>query len=215
MMRNPIHKRLENLATWQHLTFMACLCERMYPNYHLFCQITEQPQNAKVYHNILNLVWEYLTVKEANINFENQLEKLENIIPDVNDYDFYGVVPALDACEGLAEVLHTIIAGASLEQAVKVSQLSLGTVAGYLETEYDRTLSEVELKESDLIQQELDVQWQLYRALKEAERHDVELISDLKNALREEAVSNICIKIEQQCYIFHKNHNSCFAFGAT
>ena len=197
MMRNPIHKRLENLATWQHLTFMACLCERMYPNYHLFCQITEQPQNAKVYHNILNLVWEYLTVKDANINFENQLEKLENIIPDVNDYDFYGVVPALDACEGLAEVLHTIIAGASLEQAVKVSQLSLGTVAGYLETEYDRTLSEVELKESDLIQQELDVQWQLYRALKEAERHDVELISDLKNALREEAVSNICIKIER------------------
>jgi len=196
-MRNPIHKRLENLATWQHLTFMACLCERMYPNYHLFCQITEQPQNAKVYHNILNLVWEYLTVKEANINFENQLEKLENIIPDVNDYDFYGVVPALDACEGLAEVLHTIIAGASLEQAVKVSQLSLGTVAGYLETEYDRILSEVELKESDLIQQELDVQWQLYRALKEAERHDVELISDLKNALREEAVSNICIKIER------------------
>jgi glutamine--fructose-6-phosphate transaminase (isomerizing) len=196
-MRNPIHKRLENLATWQHLTFMACLCERMYPNYHLFCQITEQPQNAKVYHNILNLVWEYLAVKEANINFENQLEKLENIIPDVNDYDFYGVVPALDACEGLAEVLHTIIAGASLEQAVKVSQLSLGTVAGYLETEYDRTLSEVELKESDLIQQELDVQWQLYRALKEAERHDVELISDLKNALREEAVSNICIKIER------------------
>ena len=196
-MRNPIHKRLENLATWQHLTFMACLCERMYPNYHLFCQITEQPQNAKVYHNILNLVWEYLTVKEANINFENQLEKLENIIPDVNDYDFYGVVPALDACEGLAEVLHTIIAGASLEQAVKVSQLSLGTVASYLETEYDRTLSEVELKESDLIQQELDVQWQLYRALKEAERYDVELISDLKNALREEAVSNICIKIER------------------
>ena len=196
-MRNPIHKRLENLATWQHLTFMACLCERMYPNYHLFCEITEQPQNAKVYHNILNLVWEYLTVKEANINFEHQLEKLENIIPDVNDYDFYGVVPALDACEGLAEVLHTIIAGASLEQAVKVSQLSLGTVASYLETEYDRTLSEVELKESDLIQQELDVQWQLYRALKEAERHDVELISDLKNALREEAVSNICIKIER------------------
>ena len=196
-MRNPIHKRLENLATWQHLTFMACLCERMYPNYHLFCEITEQPQNAKVYHNILNLVWEYLTVKEANINFENQLEKLENIIPDVNDYDFYGVVPTLDACEGLAEVLHTIIAGASLEQAVKVSQLSLGTVASYLETEYDRTLSEVELKESDLIQQELDVQWQLYRALKEAERHDVELISDLKNALREESVSNICIKIER------------------
>ncbi|SPX41708.1 D-fructose-6-phosphate amidotransferase [Haemophilus influenzae] len=25
-MRNPIHKRLENLESWQHLTFMAALC---------------------------------------------------------------------------------------------------------------------------------------------------------------------------------------------
>ena len=195
-MRNPIHKRLENLVTWQHLTFMACLCERMYPNYHLFCQISEQPQNAKVYHNILNLVWEYLTVKDTKINFENQLEKLEDIIPDVNDYRCYGVIPALDACEGLSEVLHTIIAGASLEQAVKVSQLSLGTVAGYLEMEQERELSDTELKESDLIQQELDLQWQLYRVLNEAEKHDVALIQDLKNELREEKISNICIKID-------------------
>lgn len=195
-MRNPIHKRLENLATWQHLTFMACLCERMYPNYHLFCQISEQPQNAKVYHNILNLVWEYLTVKDTKINFENQLEKLEDIIPDVNDYRCYGVIPALDACEGLSEVLHTIIAGASLEQAVKVSQLSLGTVAGYLEMEQERELSDTELKESDLIQQELDLQWQLYRVLNEAEKHNVALIKDLKNELREEKISNICIKID-------------------
>ncbi|KYK95892.1 YjaG family protein, partial [Aggregatibacter actinomycetemcomitans] len=175
MIRNPIHKRLENLATWQHLTFMACLCERMYPNYRLFCQITEQPQHAKVYHNILNLVWEYLTVKDAKINFENQLEKLENIIPDVNDYDFYGVVPALDACEALSEVLHTIIAGDSLTQAVKLSQLSLQTVADLLVEQNERELSEAELKETEEVQQELDVQWQIYRALKDTEKHDVEL----------------------------------------
>ena len=197
MMRNPIQKRLENLATWQHMTFMACLCERMYPNYHLFCQITEQPQNAKVYYNILNLVWEYLTVKDAKINFENQLEKLENIIPDVNNYDFYGVVPALDACEALCEVLHAIIAGDSCIQAVKLSELSLQTVADLLVEQNSRELSEAELKETEEIQQELDVQWQIYRALKEAEKHNVELISDLKNELREVGVSNICVKVDQ------------------
>ncbi|WP_042889995.1 YjaG family protein [Aggregatibacter actinomycetemcomitans] len=196
-MRNPIHKRLENLATWQHLTFIACLCERMYPNYQLFCQITEQPQHAKVYHNILNLAWEYLTVKDAKINFENQLEKLENIIPDVNDYDFYGVVPALDACEALSEMLHTIIAGDSLTQAVKLSQLSLQTVADLLTEQNERELSETELKESEEIQQELDVQWQIYRALKDAEKHNVELILGLKNELREVGISNICVKIDQ------------------
>ncbi|AMQ92960.1 YjaG family protein [Aggregatibacter actinomycetemcomitans] len=196
-MRNPIHKRLENLATWQHLTFIACLCERMYPNYQLFCQITEQPQHAKVYHNILNLAWEYLTVKDAKINFENQLEKLENIIPDVNDYDFYGVVPALDACEALSEMLHTIIAGDSLTQAVKLSQLSLQTVADLLAEQNERELSETELKESEEIQQELDVQWQIYRVLKDAEKHNVELILGLKNELREVGISNICVKIDQ------------------
>ena len=90
-MRNPIHKRLENVESWQHLTFMACLCERMAPNFTLFCQMTEQEQAEKTYHNILNLVWEFLTVKGAKINFENQLEKLEEIIPDVNNYDFFGV----------------------------------------------------------------------------------------------------------------------------
>lgn len=29
----------------------------------------------------------------------------------MNDYDFFGVVPALDACEALGELLHAIIAG--------------------------------------------------------------------------------------------------------
>ncbi|MFD1806944.1 YjaG family protein [Pasteurella oralis] len=196
-MRNPIHKRLENLEAWQHVTFMVCLCERMLPNFQLFCQVTEQDSNAKIYQNILNLVWEHLTVKGAKINFESQLEKLEHIIPDVNDYKFYGVLPAIDACEGLSELLHAIIAGATLEQAIKLSQLSLYTISTLLETQNESELSEKELKESEDIQQELDVQWQIYRSLKECEERDVSLILSLKNELRDSGISNIGIKIEQ------------------
>ena len=115
----------------------------------------------------------------------------------MNDYDFYGVVPALDACEALSEMLHTIIAGDSLTQAVKLSQLSLQTVADLLAEQNERELSETELKESEEIQQELDVQWQIYRVLKDAEKHNVELILGLKNELREVGISNICVKIDQ------------------
>ena len=193
-MRNPIHKRLERFETWQNVTFMACLCERMYPNFKLFCDVTEQPENAKLYQNILNLVWESLTVKGAKINFENQLEKLEAIIPDVNDYEFFGVVPALDACEGLSELLHAIIAGETLEQAIKISQLSMQTVATVLETEQDRELSEDELKSAVEIEQELDVQWQIYRTLNECEERDTGLILDLKSELREAGISNIGVE---------------------
>ena len=196
-MRNPIHKRLENLESWQHLTFMAALCERMAPNFKLFCQMNELSVEAKTYQNILNLVWEYLTVKDAKINFENQLEKLETIIPDVNDYESFGVVPALDACQALAEILHAIIAGEILERAVEMSLISLGTVTSLLETETGRDWSDSELKESEDIQAELDVQWQIYRLLKECEKRDIELILDLKNEIRAEGISNIGIEFHQ------------------
>ncbi|MCW9716443.1 YjaG family protein [Avibacterium sp. 21-594] len=196
-MRNPIHKRLEHLASWQHITFMACLCERMLPNFQLFCQVTEQPAQSRIYQNILNLTWEYLTVKDAHINFDNQLEKFEAIIPDVNNYDFYGVVPAIEACEALSELLHSLIAGETLEHAVQVSLISLQTVIGLLETNLDRELSEQELKASEEIEQELDVQWQIYRALRECEERDVSLILALKNEIRAEGISNIGIEISQ------------------
>ncbi|MGC6408784.1 YjaG family protein [Bisgaard Taxon 45] len=196
-MRNPIHKRLEHLDTWQHVTFMACLCERMLPNYQLFCQVIGQEEQAKIYQNILNLVWEQLTVKGAKINFESQLEKLENIIPDLNEHQFYGALPAVDACEALAELLHTLIAGSSLEQAIKISQLSLQTVATFLEQQAEQELSEKALKESEEIQQELDLQWLIYRTLKECETRNIALILDLKNELRSTGISNIGIENEQ------------------
>ena len=196
-MRNPIHKRLENLESWQHLTFMAALCERMAPNFKLFCQMNELSAEAKTYQNILNLVWEYLTIKDVKINFENQLEKLESIIPDVNDYESFGVVPALDACQALAEILHAIIAGETLERAVEMSLISLGTVTSLLETKTGRDWSESELKENEDIQAELDVQWQVYRLLKECEKRDIELILALKNEIRTEGISNIGIEFHQ------------------
>lgn len=64
----------------------------------------------------------------------------------MNDYDFFGVVPALDACEALGELLHAIIAGETLEKAIQISQISLGTVCSLLETQENRDLSESELK---------------------------------------------------------------------
>ena len=196
-MRNPIHKRMERFESWQHLTFMACLCERMYPNYQLFCDVTQQPEKAKIFQNILNLIWEFLTIKGAKINFDNQLEKLEEIIPDVNDYDFFCVLPAQEACEALSELLHGIIAGSSLEQAVRISQISLGTVASYLEMQNEKELNEQELKNSEEIQDELDVQWQIYRLLNECEARDIELILGLKEDIRASGISNIGLKFNQ------------------
>ncbi|ANF70856.1 hypothetical protein A6043_05845 [[Haemophilus] ducreyi] len=196
-MRNPIHKRIERFEPWQHLTFMACLCERMYPNYQLFSDVTKQPEKMKVFQNILNLAWEFLTVKGAKINFDSQLEKLEEIIPDVNDYDFFGVLPAQEACEALAELLHSFIAGNTLAQAIRISQISLAIVASYLSVKSGQELSDKALKSSAEIEEELDIQWQIYRLLNECEERDISLILSLKNEIRSTGISNIGLNFSQ------------------
>ncbi len=196
-MRNPIHKRLANLTNWKHYTFMVCLCERMYPNFYFYCELEGELANARKYRNILDLVWEFLTIKNIKINFDHQLEKLENIVPIKATSQSYAIYPAIDACKGLADLLHSIVAGETLEQAISISQLSLKTIIELLESQLGKLFNEEELKHQLLVEQELDVQWEIYRILKDCEKHDVNLILDLKNELRKAEISNIGIELQK------------------
>lgn len=196
MLRNPIHLRLEKLESWQHVTFMACLCERLYPNYWAFCQQTGFA-DAQRYRRILDLIWESLTVKDAKINFDSQLEKLEEAIPLADDFDVYGVYPAIDACVALSELLHSRLSGETLEHAIEVSKASITTVAMLEMTQAGREMTDEELGELPAIEEEWDLQWEIFRLLAASEERDLELIKGLRSDLREAATSNIGIKIEQ------------------
>lgn len=196
MLRNPIHKRIEKFESWQNYTFMACLCERMYPNYYVFCQQTDL-YDASVYRKILDLVWESLIVKGAKVNYDSQLEKLESAIPDADLFDIYGVYPAIDACVALSELVHAHLSGETLSHAVAVSEISISTVAMFEMTQEGREMTDDELKELPAIQDELDVQWEIYRLLLNCEERDIELIKGLRSELKEEKTSNLCIKIER------------------
>ena len=67
--------------------------------------------------------------------------------------------------------MHAIIAGETLEKAIQISQISLGTVCSLLEHKKTRDLSETELKSREEIEEELDLQWQIYRLLKDCEKN--------------------------------------------
>lgn len=194
MLRNPIHKRMEKLASWQHYTFMACLCERMYPNYQVFCHQTRFGE-AAIYRRILDLVWETLVIKGAKVNFDSQLEKLEDAIPDADRFEVYGVHPAIDACVALSELIHAHLSGETLEHAIEVSELSIRTVAMLEMTQADKEMTDDELKSLPLIENELDVQWEIFRLLIECEERDIELIKGLRADLKEVATSNIGINL--------------------
>ncbi|WP_410012656.1 YjaG family protein [Sodalis sp. C49] len=196
MLRNPIHLRLEKQEAWQHVIFMASLCERMYPNYQLFCVQTGFGDPA-VYRRILDLVWETQVVKDAKVNFDLQLEKLEECIPAADDYDFYGVYPAIDACVALSELLHSRLSGETLEHAVTVSETSIRTVAMLEMTHAEREMTEEQLNALPSIEEEWDIQWEIFRLLADCENRDVELIKGLRADLREAGISNIGIILQQ------------------
>lgn len=191
MIRNPIHLRLEKLANWQLKLFMVCLCERMYPNFSLYCQQIAS-NDAKTYKSILELNWESLLVKKAKINFDSQLDKLEEIIPVVNEQSPYSIYPAIDACEALSELLHSYLSGEELvKHAIAISQISLKTIIELESAQNGTILTEEELKKYQPVLDELDLQWEIYRILKEQEQHSVELIKGLKKDLQDEPTSNI------------------------
>ncbi|AUG98749.1 DUF416 domain-containing protein [Prodigiosinella confusarubida] len=196
MLRNPIHLRLEKLESWQHVTFMACLCERMYPNYHEFCQQTGFG-DAQVYRRILDLVWETLVVKDVKVNFDNQLEKLEDAVPSAENYDIYGVYPAIDACIALGELVHSRLSGETLEHTIAISETSIRTVAMLEMTQAGREMTDEELKILPAIEQEWDIQWEIFRLLAACEERDIELIKGLRADLREDGSSNIGINLYQ------------------
>lgn len=196
MLRNPIHLRLEKLESWQHVTFMACLCERMYPNYWAFCQQTGFG-DGQLYRRILDLVWETLVVKDAKVNFDSQLEKLEEAIPAAEDYDLYGVYPAIDACVALSELLHSRLSGETLTHAIAVSETSITTVAMLEMTQAEREMTEEELKVNPAVEEEWDIQWEIFRLLSACEERDLELIKGLRSDLRESGISNIGINFQQ------------------
>lgn len=195
MLQNPLQLRLEKLEPWKQITFMACLCERMYPNYAMFCEST-QFASARTYRDILDSIWEQLTVKTAKVNFERQLEKLEEIIPSSEDFDFYGVYPAIDACFSLSTLIHGLLDRDDLfESMQKVSQQSVMTVAQLEGAQLEIEITNDNQKENEAVCAEWDVQWAIFRPLKDAEERDIDLIKDLRAELKEEGVSNIGVAL--------------------
>ncbi|OCG14133.1 hypothetical protein A9G09_06750 [Gilliamella sp. wkB292] len=191
MIKNPVQLRVEKLAPWQQYLFMVCLCERMYPNYVYYTKQQHNEDDAKSYKNILDLMWESLLVEKVKINFDLQLEKLEAIIPTVNEDSAYMIYPAIDACQALSELIHAHLTGDIAEHTAKVSSISATTVAEFEMTKLDTYLSKDEQLNLPGVIEEFDLQWEIFRLLREESHDKIDLIKGLKEDIRAAQISNI------------------------
>lgn len=170
---------MRELNFYQQAAVAATLLERMLPNYQLFAEVS-QTGDAELPRHILTLVWEWLTVKKAKINFEKLSEELELITPQVSDFDIFGVYPAVDC----ATALDMMLSGIGQQDAgefINVAKISQATVARLIEHDSidDDITTEAELKkivrEHPLMQYEMDCLAEL-----------IELVTPIKQFGREE-----------------------------
>lgn len=181
--------QLNGLSRWQQLAFCCALSQRMLPNYQLFAESTEfaPPLALRKY---LDLFWEYLSSPKAKINFEVQQLQFDELVPEANDFDLYGVYPAIDCCVSIS-VLFSLVLSPEGSEAEQASQISMGTVLGFTELQLGEE-DEALLAEQPLVQEELAFQAELLRLLLDFERNS-HRVKAIRSFARNQDVSNLGI----------------------
>lgn len=179
--------------------YCAAIAQRQFPNFALFSNIVEFG-DAKKMANILDGVWQSLVPGGAQMNFELQLTKVEQNMPDLDAFDMYGASPALDAITCLHATLTCILTN-EYEEALTVGQLSRETVAGFIEvTEGDNQMSDAEIMRlistHQLTELEDDFQADVIERLQDVNVLDKAFIKELRDLANNEGFSNIGISAD-------------------
>lgn len=190
MAKLTIFQQVRELNDWRAGAFALTLVERMYPNYHLFCELTEF-YDPSLLRNTLNSLWEWLGTPRTKINYESQRLKLDEGTPDVSQFDNFGVYPALDFAVSLDSLLN-LISGEDAQGAVVVSKVSQGSVEAYIEASEGE---QEDIKQHPLMSWEVAFQTELLELLQGDIKLDKVLVKRLKSMATEDGISNIGLEI--------------------
>lgn len=190
---------MRELTLAQQGAIAATLLERMLPNYQLFAEVSAFG-DSKLLRNILDLCWEWLTVKKVRINFERLAEELELVTPEVNHFDVFGVYPAVDCATALDMMLNGICQQDAGE-FLNVAKISQATVARLIEYETaDADIStEAELKklvrDDPLMHYEMDCLAELIELVKPMQSIGREQMQALKAWVKEQGMTNLAMEL--------------------
>ncbi|MDR6981757.1 uncharacterized protein YjaG (DUF416 family) [Rheinheimera pacifica] len=190
---------MRELNFYQQAAVAATLLERMLPNYQLFAEVT-QTGDAELPRHILTLVWEWLTVKKAKINFEKLSEELDAITPELSDFDIFGVYPAVD-CATALDMMLSGIAQQDAAEFINVAKISQATVARLIEHDSidDDITTEAELKkivrEHPLMQYEMDCLAELIELVTPVKQFGREERQMLQNWVKEQGLTNLGMEL--------------------
>lgn len=184
----------------QQMLVATTLVERMLPNYLLFSEVTEFG-DGKMLRDALNIVWEKQVVKNLKLNIDKQLEKLEANIPDIEDFDMFGVYPALDTAMALLALLSAVPAAdeEALLDVCKLSQASVGKVAeqelmALSEGDTD-AISDDMVRQHELMEYEMGFLEELVATAAKTEKPDKAVINGFRQRALADGITNIGIEV--------------------
>lgn len=183
--------QIRELAKPKDIVFSCALMQRMLPSYVLFSRSSGfgDPQLAQ---SALNLIWEWCMSPQNKFNAIVQSEKFEEIIPDVENFDTFGVYPALDYCMALSTVLQSFTKEHEFP-AVTVAKLSQGSVEAYILASSNEVLENQQIKQDPLMQYEIETQVSLLEFCS-SNVLNKETIKELRSDLIAQGISNLGIK---------------------
>ncbi|WP_220464197.1 MULTISPECIES: YjaG family protein [unclassified Colwellia] len=200
-----INLPFSKLSQWQQVAFSAALLERMLPNYQMFAEHVEFG-DFKVLRNQLDLIWQWLDkANRCKINYDAQIAKLEEQVPDPDDFDFLGVFPALDSAMALMSLFQGM-QDLESDSLSNISKLSENSVSYYVELSLAQKIDEItpdeeeivisaqQIAEHPLMQWEIATQNELFEFLTTASENKASCLQAKAMAL-EEGLSNLGIDI--------------------
>ncbi|HSG03734.1 MAG TPA: YjaG family protein [Marinobacterium sp.] len=196
---NRFEQQIRALEPWQQMLFATALTERMFLNFALFSRLMNFGDLDRM-GNLLNSIWEEQTQRGTKVNYEVQLNHVEDNIVDLDEYDMFGAIPARDAMMALFSTIVLKLEQES-DEAVAVSNLSYDTIGAYIEfAEADDQMSDEELVRlinmHDLMQDEDAFQEELLERLKGA-KFKPALVEGIRELAENQGVSNIGISDEE------------------
>ncbi len=195
---NRFEQQIRALEPWQQMLFATALSERMFLNFALFSRLMNFGDLDKM-RNLLNSIWEEQTQRGTKVNYEVQLNHVEDNIVDLDEYDMFGAIPARDAMMALFSTCILKLEQES-DEAVAVSNISYDTIGAYVEfAEADDQMSDEELVRlinmHDLMLDEDAFQEELLERLSGASFKPA-VVETVRELAQNQGVSNIGISDE-------------------
>ncbi|KPU82741.1 hypothetical protein JI57_03510 [Psychromonas sp. PRT-SC03] len=189
MLLLPINEQLTNLQSWQQSVFCMALSEHSRLHFHLFCEAITSDNKQRI-DQFNQLFWDKMINKGTKVNFAIQQEAFDEIIPNANDFDFYGVYPAIDHCVILSCAFNSFLSK-SKEEALNASQTAFSTIASFLELQQESELSDTQLQESTLFKTQLAFQYEILKQLDNL--RNPELIKNIQQFVVQQGATNLGI----------------------